>query len=133
MPITELITDPTSREPPFIQKVRLALQHLVDTNQIEPIMTDTTPRTRSSSFAAVVLDLAPGESASRVRKVDGTMSVERLTDELPELRQQMRNAIAPAVKRASEQTGRTYSVEVGEMIAPKGTLYLVAVVTRTDA
>ena len=129
--LTELIADPKSPEPPFIQKVRLALQHLVDTNRIDPIMAES-PSTRSSSFAAVVLDLAPGECASRIRKVDSTMSVERMAAELPELRQQMRNGVAPAIKRATEQTGRSYSVEVGEMIAPKGTLYMVAVVTCNE-
>lgn len=123
-----LIADPTSPEPPFIQKVRLTLQHLISTNEINDIMANT--QTKSSSFYAQVLDLAPGESCSRVRAVDPTTSVERLPEELPEIKQQLRNACTPAVTNAKEKTGGTYSIEVGEVVMPKGRMYVLAVVTR---
>lgn len=123
-----LIADPTSPEPPFIQKVRFTLQHLISTNEITDIMANT--QTKSSSFYAQVLDLAPGDSCSRVRAVDPTTSVERLPDELPEIKQSLRNAVTPAVTNAREKTGGTYTIEVGEIVMPKGKMYVVAVVTR---
>lgn len=123
-----LIADPTSPEPPFIQKVRLTLQHLISTNEITDSMANA--QTKSSSFYAQVFDLTPGESCSRVRPVDPTTSVERLPEELPEIKQQLRNAVTPAVTNAREKTGGTYSIEVGEVVMPKGRMYVLAVVTR---
>ena len=98
------------------------------TNSNHDIMANT--QTKSSSFFAQVLDLAPGDSCSRVRPVDPTTSVERLPEELPEIKQQLRNACTPAVTNAKEKTGGTYSIEVGEVVMPKGRMYVLAVVTR---
>lgn len=92
----------------------------------------TTNLRRSGSFNSQVLELSPGESVSKVRPLDPTITVQRLPAELPLIREQVRNSCAPAVKRAREQTGSTYSVEVGDVVMPGGSLYVVAVVTRKD-
>lgn len=88
---------------------------------------------RAGSFNAQVIELNPGESVSKVRALDPTTSVSRLVDELPSVRQQVRNACSPAVARAKEMTGNTYSVEVGDCVMPNGTFFVVAVVTRTNS
>lgn len=76
--------------------------------------------------------LAPGECVAQVRAVDQTMTVARLPEEMPALRQQLRNAVTPAVTRAKEATGNTYTIEVGDVQMPSGMLYAVAVVTHTN-
>lgn len=87
---------------------------------------------RAAAFSTRVLMLAPGECVAQVRAVDQTMTVARLPEEMPALRQQLRNAVTPAVTRAKEATGNTYTIEVGDVQMPSGMLYAVAVVTRTN-
>ena len=87
---------------------------------------------RQVPFSAQVLALAPGESACRTKAIDQTMTVARFPEEMPALRQQLRNAVTPAVARAREATGNTYTIEVGDVQMPSGMLYAVAVVTRTN-
>lgn len=108
--------------------IQAFLSDPINSHHIAQLIMANNPR-KSSSFQAQVLDLEPGDSCSRVRAVDSTMPVSRLPEELPILRQQLRNGIAPAVKRAGESTGRGYAVEVGETVMPGGTLYIVAVIT----
>jgi hypothetical protein len=87
---------------------------------------------RAGSFNAQIQELNPGECVSKVRPVDPTLTIARIPDELPSLRQQVRNAVTPAVTRAREATGNTYSIEVGDLQMPNGSLYVVAVVTRVN-
>lgn len=86
---------------------------------------------RAGSFNSQVAELNPGECVSKVRPVDPTTPVHRLPEELPTMRSQVRNACAPAVSRAKASTGGEYTVEVGDCIMPNGTMFVVAVVTRT--
>jgi hypothetical protein len=87
---------------------------------------------RAGSFNAQIQELNPGECVSKVRPVDPTLTIARIPEELPSLRQQVRNSVTPAVTRAREATGNTYSIEVGDLQMPNGSLYVVAVVTRTN-
>jgi hypothetical protein len=79
-----------------------------------------------------VLTLGPGESACRTKPIDQTLTIARIPEEMPALRQQLRNAVTPAVTRAKEATGNAYTIEVGDVQMPSGMLYAVAVVTRTN-
>ena len=87
---------------------------------------------RAGSFNAQVQELNPGESVSKVREVNPTMTVARLPVEMPEIRQQARNAVAPAVSRAKAITGGTYVVESGDVVTGAGSMYVVVVVKRVD-
>ncbi len=98
----------------------------------ETIMATSTRNPRPNSFNAQVADLQTGESVSKIRAIDPTTPVQRLPEELPSVRQQVRNACAPAVTRAKEQTGADYTVEVGDVVMPAGNFYVVAVVTRVS-
>lgn len=91
-----------------------------------------TKQPRPPSFAHQVLTLGPGESACRTKPIDQTLTIARIPEEMPALRQQLRNAVTPAVARAKEATGNVYSIEVGDVQMPSGMLYAVAVVTRTN-
>lgn len=87
--------------------------------------------TDPTSFASRVAALNPGESASQVREADPTMPVARMPEEMPALRDQLRNACAPAVKRAKERIkGSDYTTQVGYAIMPSGAFFVVAVVSR---
>lgn len=86
---------------------------------------------RSASFNARVLDLAPGESAAKLRAVDPTCPVDRLKSELAPMREQVRNATTPAVTNAKKHhKGATYTIEVGDLLLPSGAMFVIAVVTR---
>jgi hypothetical protein len=87
---------------------------------------------RAGSFNAAVGGLSPGECISKVREVDPTMTVARLPDEMPAIRSQLRNACAPSVARAKEITGGTYTCEVGDVVMPGGSMYVIAVIKRID-
>lgn len=87
---------------------------------------------RAGSFNALVQELNPGESVSKVREVDPTMTVARLPVQMPEIRQQARNAVAPAVSRAKAITGGTYVVESGDVVTGAGSMYVVVIVKRID-
>ena len=87
---------------------------------------------RPASFATQVLTLAPGESVCRTKAIDQTLTIARIPEELPAMRQQLRNAVTPAVTRAKEATGATYTIEVGDVQMPSGMYYAVAVITRTN-
>ena len=87
---------------------------------------------RAGSFNSLVQELNPGESVSKVREVDPTMTVARLPFEMPEIRQQARNAVAPAVSRAKAITGGTYTVESGDVAMGNGSMYVVVVVKRVE-
>lgn len=102
------------------------------TKAVSPTTNAPQPRgPRSSSFNARVLDLAIGDSCAKMRAVDPTTTVERLTAELPMLREQVRNATTPAVTKARQHhKDSKYSIEVGDLLLPSGRLFVVAVVTR---
>ena len=93
----------------------------------KPQQADTTP-----SFQAQVNALPIGESVARVRPVNPKLQVSKIPEEMPALRQQLRNAVTPAVTRAKAATGGSFSIEVGDFISPSGKFYAVAVVTRND-
>ena len=84
------------------------------------------------SFQAQVNALAIGESVSKVRAVNPKLPIGKIPEEMPALRQQLRNAVTPAVTRAKAATGGAFSIEVGDFISPSGKFYAVAVVTRND-
>lgn len=86
---------------------------------------------KSGSFNNAVLELAPGDAVSRIREVDPTIPVSRLSAELPEIHDQARNSVAQAVARARQANPRArYSVEVGDMITAGKSFYVVTVVKR---
>lgn len=87
-------------------------------------------RAKQSSFAAQVMDLEVGQSASRVAAVTMTASLAQLQQDIPAQRDNLRNGCAPAVKRAKERVQGEYTTEVGVMTMPGMTMYVVAVVTR---
>ena len=90
------------------------------------------PSQPRSSFNSQVALLNPGESCAKVRALDPTMTVARIPEEMPAIRQQVRNATMSAVSRARESTGNQYGIQVGEAVMPDGSIYIVAIVTRKD-
>ena len=89
---------------------------------------------RASSFSAMVADLKPGESCSKV--VDVTIEyVENSTGRmelLNEARERLRSNNAPIIARAKVRTQGTYTQEVTQVVMPTGRLFLLAIITRQD-
>lgn len=94
-------------------------------------MTASTTTFKPGSHADKISALQVDESHSYVRAVDPTMTVARIPAELPMLRQQVRNAVMPSVARARQHTGHDYRVEVGDIVMPSGTMFVVAAITRS--
>lgn len=85
---------------------------------------------RTSSFAAAVADLEVGQCTSRVTRVDPALTVYQLTTVLREMKDALRNNISSTVAAAKRKTDGAYSVELGDVVMPGGSMYVVAVVTR---
>lgn len=105
-------------------------KHAYTLTEIIDFMNTTIRGPVAGSIHDQIAKLNPGECFSRARPLDPTLTVDRFRDELPAIRQQVRNSIAAPLQRAKETTGATYSVEVGDVVMPNGTMYVVAVVSR---
>lgn len=92
------------------------------------------PRSRRTpySFSAAVAGLAVGEEVAKLQRIDTSATFESIQSALPEMRDTLRNNIAPAVARAKEATGGQYSVEVTDFMTNARNWFLIAVVTRTS-
>lgn len=112
-----------------------AIRETITNHGFEPedFMSNMTRTTRPNSFVDQIAGLKPGESVSRVRGVDPTMAVSRIPAEMPSLRDQVRNVCQPAVSRAMQVVkDAKYTVEVGSMVMPAGSIFIVGVITRTE-
>ena len=90
------------------------------------------PRRTPYSFSAAVAALSPGEEVAKLHRIDTSATFESIQSALPEMRDTLRNNIAPAVARAKESTGGQYSVEVTDFMTNARNWFLIAVVTRTS-
>jgi hypothetical protein len=93
---------------------------------------NTTRTPRPDSFDQQVRKLEPGEFITKARAVNNGLTLGELPRELVEIRQQLRNAVAPAVARAKAATEGIYTTEIGEVTMPTGNLFVVAVITRAE-
>lgn len=93
-------------------------------------------RKRSSSFAAQVRDLNVGETASRVKPMPRSISLDKLMPQMPAYHTTMRNNCVSAVNSAKATVesdsldGADYKTEVCDFLSPAGTLFVLALVTR---
>ena len=86
------------------------------------------------TFTAQVAALEKGDTTSRsinvARMVESNVKLSKLEGTMAGRRNTFRNAVGSAVRNATRQTGNTYSVEICDLFAPSGRLFLVALVTR---
>lgn len=87
-------------------------------------------RQKMSSFAAVVSDLAIGESASRTHMLNDSMTLAQMRQDMSEMKAMISNNVRPSVAVAKKRTGGEYRVETGETITTGGRVYLLVIVTR---
>ena len=85
---------------------------------------------KSGSFSASVMDLEPGECASKVQQVDPGMTVGDFAAQMSGLKGTMVNNAASAVSQAKRKTGGTYKSSVSETLTPGGQLFLVLIIQR---
>lgn len=87
-------------------------------------------RKRSSSMASVIADLEIGETASRAQRVDPTTTLTDYAEQYAELRESLRNNVAPSVRQAKARTGGEYSIEIVDTLTQNRALFIIALVTR---
>lgn len=114
-----------------ISALTVLMKHAYTLTEITDLMNTVNRGPVAGSIHDQIAKLNPGECFARARPLDPTLTVDRCREELPAIRQQVRNSIAAPLRRAKETTGATYSVEVGDVVMPNGTMYVVAVVSRT--
>ena len=89
-------------------------------------------RAKLSSFAAQILDLEPGQCASRVVQVPSDTPLSELRSLMSTMRDNLRNNVAPARARAADKLKAEFSTEVTDFMTPAAVLYVVAIVTRVS-
>ena len=89
-------------------------------------------RKKSSSFAAQVFDLEPGESCSRVEQINPNLSLLTVQQNIATMKQQFRDRTDPAVASTRRQTKGTYVTEVTDFMTNSRSWFIVAVVTRIE-
>ena len=107
-----------------LQQVTVAM-NTVEDDVAEP------SRKRSSSVASVLTDLDVGETASRAVRVDPDLSLASYAERYAEMRETLRNNVAPSMRQAKARTGGTYSIEVVDTLTPNRSMFIVALITRT--
>lgn len=111
---------------------RLLLTALVQSDFIDPDTMTDAPSPRPGSFQYALTSLAVGESISKVRKLAGNdITVADYQAEMTSLKRTMGNGLRNAMVRASESTGGTYSLQVGDTLTSAGEFWCVAIITRT--
>lgn len=75
-----------------------------------------------------IADLQVGACASFAERLDGD---EATKEAIKAARERLRNSVATAVKRATDKTGHSFTVENGEITTRSLDILCVIVVTRT--
>lgn len=89
------------------------------------------PTTRNTvNLMAQVTALDIGQCCSRVERVPVDMSIKDFMDQCTEMKNSLRNNMAPSVRGAKNKTGGDYSIEVTTTVTTPGQLYIVGIVTR---
>lgn len=88
----------------------------------------TTRNTVNLMAQVTALDI--GQCCSRVERVPVNMTIKDFMDQSSELKNALRNNMAPSVRGAKNKTGGDYSIEVTNCITTPGQLYIVGIVTR---
>lgn len=89
---------------------------------------------KAGSFSAMLADLKPGESCSKVVDITQPYVENSSMGEtfLNEARERLRSNNAPLIARAKLKTFGTYSQEVTQVVMATGRLFLLAIITRYD-
>jgi hypothetical protein len=82
------------------------------------------------NLMAQVTALDIGQCCSRVERVPMDMSIKDFADQSTEMKNSLRNNMAPSVRGAKAKTGGDYTIEVTTTITTPGQLYIVGIVTR---
>ena len=89
------------------------------------------PTTRHTvNLMAQVTALDIGQCCSRVDRVPVDMTIKEFMDQSTELKNTLRNNMAPSVRGAKTKTGGEYSIEITTTVTTPGQLYIVGIVTR---
>lgn len=93
---------------------------------------DPPSKRNPNSLTSLIASLRVGECASRVEALDSNMSVRDMALTVGEIKSTLRNNVAPSVRNARQRVaGSEFTVEVAELVTPAGSLYVVAIITRT--
>lgn len=91
------------------------------------------PRSRTVNIVnlmAQVTALEIGQCCSRVERVPMDMTLKEFGEQSTELKNSLRNNMAPSVRGAKAKTGGDYTIEITTTVTTPGQLYIVGIVTR---
>lgn len=113
-----------SKQGPFVEAIRQASR--------APLEQDDTPSNATApSLQAQIDALDVNESVAKVQDIGVQALTEPLSDVIARNNQQLRNSCSSRVARASRRSpGKSFSIELGTLLMPAGTLWTVAIITR---
>lgn len=104
------------------------LKSVISQPDDEVAIPSTTRNTVNLMAQVSALDI--GQCCSRVERVPVDMTLKEFMDQSTEMKNTLRNNMAPSVRGAKKKTGGDYSIEVTNCVTTPGQLYIVGIVTR---
>ncbi len=97
-----------------------------------PLEQDDTPSNATAPGLQAQIDaLDVNESVAKVQDIGVQALTEPLSDVIARNNQQLRNSCSSRVARAGRRSpGKSFSIELGTLLMPAGTLWTVAIITR---
>lgn len=89
-------------------------------------------RRNSGSMISQIAVLEVGETFSRAKRIDDSMTVAEVREALATMRLELRNTVSKAAARAKEESKREYRVEVFDTLTIERNWFLIALITRTE-
>lgn len=93
--------------------------------------TDTMTEPRISR-ASLIAQLDIGEAASFAEQIDPSATLESAMASVTEIAANLRNNVMTSVRQAMARTGGSYKCEVGPVVMPQRSVWVIAIVSRTD-
>lgn len=87
-------------------------------------------RVQAGSLTSLVAALEVNECTSKVERVQSDLTLTDFAVKGSEIKEELRNRVAPSVAAAKSKTGGTYSIELGFLNTTSHVIYVVAVITR---
>lgn len=88
--------------------------------------------TDPTSFTSQLKLLNVGEFLMKGDRIDNDLTMGEFAGRAREMKNALRNRVAPSVRDASDATGYVFTIEITTSVTTPGNVYLVAFVSRVE-
>lgn len=99
-----------------------------ETNSTKTRQRSTDP----TSFTSQLKLLNIGEFLMKGDRVPADISMGEFAERAREMKNALRNRVAPSVRDASDATGHVFTIEITTSVTTPGSIYIVAFVSRVE-